>query len=90
MAEGIHEPIVSRITWHEVQDRMAGKSKRAVQIVSDDMPLRSILKRHCGLPLTGAPSRSRNGNYYNYYKCKLSGHNNISALKAHEQLLKML
>ncbi len=36
--------------------------------------------------LTGAPSRSASGSYYNYYKCKSKGHNNINAEKAQKQL----
>ena len=38
-------------------------------------------------PLTGAPSRGKSGKYFYYYKCKHSKHNNISAIKAHEQFL---
>ena len=49
------------------------------------MPLRGVLKCHCGEFLTGAASRGAGGSYYFYYKRKKSGHNNNSATKAHEQ-----
>ena len=37
--------------------------------VNDELPLRGVLKCHCGKPLTGAPSRGKMGKYYYYYKC---------------------
>jgi site-specific DNA recombinase len=55
--------------------------------VDDEIPLRRVVKCHCGVPLTGAPSRGKSGKYFYYYKCKHSKHNNISAIKAHEQFL---
>ncbi len=82
--EGIHQPLIDRVTFYEVQSRF-DKPRVHVQI-TDDLPLRGVLKCHCGLPLTGAPSRGKTGKYFLYYKCKISGHNNISAKKAHEQL----
>ena len=82
--EGIHQPIVDKVSFYEVQNRF-NKPRQHVQI-ADDLPLRGVLKCHCGLSLTGAPSRGKSGKYFFYYKCKKSGHNNISAIKAHEQL----
>lgn len=84
--EGLHEPIIELADWNLVQQKIKRKKKTRVMI-DDNLPLRAILKCHCGLPLTGAPSRNSKGNYYYYYKCKRSGHNNISAIKAHEQFL---
>lgn len=85
MVEGIHPPLVSRTDWYEVQNKMnPGKPK---QIVDEEFPLRSVLLCHCGKPITGAKSRGKLGNYYNYYKCQNSKHNNISVKKAHAQLL---
>lgn len=86
VVEAIHEPIIDRRQWYKVQEKIAGRSKQPQVMVSDSLPLRSVLLCHCGVPLTGAPSRSSSGAYYDYYKCKVSGHNNISALKAHSQL----
>ena len=56
-------------------------------VIDDEIPLRGVVKCHCGTPLTGAPSRGKSGKYFYYYKCKHSKHNNISAVKAHEQFL---
>ncbi|SHK41625.1 Site-specific DNA recombinase [Flagellimonas taeanensis] len=83
-----HEPIIDRITWLNVQEKLK-KPDKTRTIIDDHIPLRGILKCHCGNPLSGAPSRGRAGNYYYYYKCRHSKHNNISAIKAHKQLSKI-
>lgn len=38
------------------------------------------------LAFNRAPSRGKSGKYFFYYKCRESVQNNISAIKAHEQL----
>lgn len=81
-----HEPIIDKATWQLVQSKLKKPDKIKV-VVDDELPLRGVLKCHCGTPLTGAPSRGKSGKYFYYYKCKHSGHNNISAIKAHEQFL---
>jgi site-specific DNA recombinase len=55
-------------------------------VVSEEMPLRGVLKCECGKMLTGAPSRGKLGKYYYYYKCDKTRHLNLSAIKAHDQL----
>ena len=86
MVEGIHEPLIDKTTWYDVQKKIKFRDKPR-QIINDDMPLRSVLLCHCKKALTGAPSRGKMGKYYNYYKCPVaSKHNNISAIKAHHQL----
>lgn len=86
MVEGIHDPLISKTEWNIVQDKLNGKNKPK-QIVNDDMPLRGVLKCHCGKPLTGAASTGRHGGKFLYYKCNVqSVHNNIAVKKAHEQL----
>jgi len=86
MVEGIHEPLIDRTTWYDVQNKIRG-NRRQIQIINHDMPLRGVLLCHCGKALTGAASRGKKGKYYNYYKCQTSSkHNNISAVKAHSQL----
>ena len=82
----IHEAIIDKSSWQMVQGKMKKEDKVKV-VVDDDIPLRGVLKCHCGVPLTGAPSRGKSGKYFYYYKCKHSKHNNISAIKAHEQFL---
>lgn len=81
----IHEAIIDNTTWQLVQNKMK-KPEKIRSILDENLPLRGILKCHCGNILTGAPSRGKSGKYFNYYKCKTSKHNNISALKAHNQL----
>lgn len=82
----IHEPIVDKTTWTMVQSKMKKADKIKIT-VDDEIPLRGVVKSHCGTPLTGAPSRGKSGKYFYYYKCKHSKHNNISAVKAHDQFL---
>jgi DNA invertase Pin-like site-specific DNA recombinase len=81
-----HEGIVDKLTWQMVQAKMKKPEKPKI-CADESIPLRGILKCHCGNPVTGAPSRGKSGKYFYYYKCKHSGHNNISAIKAHDQLL---
>lgn len=84
------EPIVDAITWNIVKEKMNHENKPRISI-SDDIPLRGVLRCHCGKLLTGAPSRGKMGKYYYYYKCQTaSAHNNISAIKAHGQLIEAL
>ena len=80
-----HEPIVDMVTWEQVQRKLK-KPKKEKVVVSDEMPLRGVLKCYCGKPLTGAPSRGKMGKYYYYYKCNKTTHLNLSAIKAHDQL----
>jgi site-specific DNA recombinase len=82
----IHEPIIDITTWQMVQRKMK-KPEKVKTVIDDQIPLRGILKCHCGNILTGAPSRGKSGKYFYYYKCRCPKHNNISALKAHTQLL---
>lgn len=81
-----HEPIVDMTTWQMVQSKMK-KPEKARTVIDDNIPLRGVLKCHCGNPLSGAPSRGKSGKYFYYYKCRHSKHNNISAIKAHNQFL---
>lgn len=82
----IHEPIIDKVSWQMVQGKMKKPDKVKV-VIDDEIPLRGVVKCHCGVPLTGAPSRGKSGKYFYYYKCKHSKHNNISAIKAHQQFL---
>ena len=85
----LHQPIVDMITWKDAQVKLKNKSRPGISI-SDEMPLRGVLRCHCSQPVTGAPSRNRWSNYYYYYKCKHSRHVNISVIKAHEKLIAAL
>ena len=81
---GIHEPIIDMISWKMVQSKFTRPAKTRT-IVNDELPFRAILKCHCGNVVTGAASRGKSGQYFYYYKCRFSKHNNISAKKAHIQ-----
>lgn len=85
---GIHEAIIDSTSWQMVQSKMK-KPVHSRNILDEDLPLRGVLKCHCGNYLTGAPSRGKSGKYFYYYKCKHSKHNNISAIKSHKQLLEI-
>ncbi len=82
----IHEPIIDITTWQMVQSKMK-KPIKVRTVIDDEIPLRGVLKCHCSNPLSGAPSRGKSGKYFYYYKCRFSKHNNISAVKAHNQFL---
>lgn len=81
-------PIVTVEEWNKAQELFLREGKPRTELNSD-FPLRSVVKCYCGKPLTGAPSRSRNGSYYNYYKCVHGGHVNVSSKIMHEQLLQI-
>lgn len=72
-----------------VQSKLKKPTKHRT-IIDDAIPLRGLLKCHCGNFLTGAASRGKSGKYFHYYKCRFSKHNNISAKKAHDQFDKIL
>ena len=86
---GNHEPIIDVLTWRMVQAKIK-KPVVARTIIDPEIPLRGILKCHCGQPISGAASKGRWGNYFYYYKCKHSKHLNVSAKKSHIQLLDAL
>lgn len=81
----MHEPIVDIATWEQAQRKLKKPEKEKV-VVSEEMPLRGVLKCECGKILTGAPSRGKLGKYYYYYKCDKTRHLNLSAIRAHDQL----
>jgi site-specific DNA recombinase len=83
--EGIHEKLIDKVTFYQVQQRFK-KPVMHHRIINDDFPLRGVLKCHCGLPLTGAKSTGKSGRKFPYYNCKIKGHNTIPAGKAHQQL----
>ncbi|WP_164974155.1 recombinase family protein [Filimonas effusa] len=83
-----HDCIIDYSTWHLVQQKLNKKDKPKISL-SDEIPLRGVLKCHCGRFLTGAPSRGRHGGYFYYYKCNQPKHNNISAKKSHQQIVRV-
>lgn len=83
-----HKPIIDLYTWEKVQKKMRKPKKERITI-SDELPLRGVLRCYCGKLVTGAPSRGKMGKYYYYYKCNETKHLNLSAIKAHSQLLQI-
>jgi site-specific DNA recombinase len=83
---GIHEPIISKVTWDLAQGKFKTPEKARV-IIHDTLPMRAVLKCHCGQPLSGSASRGRHGGLFYYYRCKFKGHNNFNAGRAHDQFL---
>ena len=80
-------PIIEENRWYQVQEKF--KPQRRV-IIREEYPLRGVLKCWCGKCMTGAASRNGSGKYIDYYKCQVSGHNNINAVRAHDQLNEIL
>ena len=70
---GVHEAIIDKATFYKVQEILDGKRKdnpRLSKKIHPDAFLRNYLKCPvCGGTITGAPSKSGNGNYYFYYHC---------------------
>jgi site-specific DNA recombinase len=64
-----HEPIIDKTSWQMVQSKMK-KPLKVRTVIDDEIPLRGILKCHCGNPLSGAPSKGKSGKYFYYYKCR--------------------
>ncbi|RYE02368.1 MAG: recombinase family protein [Sphingobacteriales bacterium] len=88
--KGEWEPIIDMVTWQAVQDLLTREEKGHRLTIDANIPLRGVVKCHCGQHLTGAPSRGRHGKYYYYYKCQAPGHNNWSATDAHKKLQEIL
>lgn len=86
LVDAIHEPMIDRYTFYEVQDKLRAKAKHVKISLHEEMPLRGlILCEGCGMPLTGGRSKGKGG-YYFYYRClKCSGQNH-SVIKSHKQL----
>lgn len=84
-----NEAIIDFVTWQNVHQKLNKPDKPKI-VVDENLPLRGVLKCHCGRTVSGAPSRGRHGGYFYYYKCAKSKHLNLSAKRAHEQLLGIL
>lgn len=89
LLKGNWDAIIDLVMWHRVQEKLKLNPRPHIAL-AEEMPLRGVLRCHCGKLLTGAPSRNGIGNYYYYYKCQHSGHNTINAAGAHDQITEML
>lgn len=86
--KGIHEAIVSESLYWSAQDRLHG-NKRFILHSSDQMPLKGVLRCHCGRILSASNPRSKTGKVHWYYICP-EHRKNIPASKVHEQLNEIL
>lgn len=86
---GNWDPLIDLVTWQQVQERLQDKKPKGISI-NDNFPLRGVLRCSCGKHVTGAPSKSRNGTYYDYYKCNYCKGLNVSAPFAHQQLTEIM
>jgi len=85
---GIHEPIISKLTFYKAQSRL--NNKKASQQPDNEVYLRGILTCSCGRKLTAGKSTGRAGKYYWYYKCNTHTEKNFPANKLHAEFDEIL
>ena len=79
MVEGLHEAIIDRELWHQVQELLHQPIKRIS--VDHHMPLRGFVRCDCcGEVFTGSKSKGKRKHYY-YYRCFNCSKMNINAQK---------
>lgn len=86
--KAIHAPIISANEYWLVREKLIGKNHRKMN--REEVPLRGVLKCHCGRYMTAAPSKSKTGKYYWYYFCESHRSKNYSASKLHSQFEEIL
>lgn len=72
LVKGIHEPIISEITFFKVQDILDGRKKNIpmTNTKREELPLRGFLTcPKCGRKMTGSKSKGAGGIYF-YYHCQ--------------------
>lgn len=89
LVKGLHEPIISEDTWWQVQSIFNNKKKLQQNSLSEDFPLRGVLKCFCDRNYTAAFSRG-NGGRIGYYKCNTHTGINLNAKKIHAQFDQLL
>jgi len=87
--KGIHEPIISEITWWRVQSIINGNKSKAHLQINEAVPLRGILLTKYGDLFTAGNSRGKLGTYYWYYVDSKS-REHFSAKKLHNQFDEIL
>ncbi|MED5550645.1 MAG: recombinase family protein [Pseudomonadota bacterium] len=73
--KGHHEGLISFETHLRIKERLNGIPKFPIRkTIHPDFPLRGYIDcAHCGVPLKGSWSRSRNGVRHAYYGCQTKG-----------------
>lgn len=87
LVKGLHEGIVSEDAFYTVQNMLNGRNQ-VHTTYNEAVPLRGILRCHCGRVMTAGNSKGKN-NYYWYYKC-LDHKENHSGNRLHGQMLEIL
>lgn len=94
IVDGNHEPLVSSLLFHQVQDVINGKKRSRQQPKVHgkrfELPLRGFLFCHkCGQKLTGSGSKGNGGRYF-YYHCNHCKQTRFRADEAENSLMKKL
>jgi site-specific DNA recombinase len=86
--KALHPPIIDQHTWTEAQYKL-GNIKQPKNIMNEEVPLRGVLKCHCGACLTAGRSKGKLRHYW-YYKCSQHPKENLSAGRLHKQFNEIL
>jgi len=77
MVRGNFPTIISLELFHRVQDRLNSrktKAKAIYKVNREEFPLRkTLICKHCGVPLTASFSTGKCGKKYGYYCCRTKG-----------------
>jgi site-specific DNA recombinase len=64
--KGIHEPIISRELWDQVQSVFEGKYSNGYRVIKHDLPFSGLIRcGHCGCAVVGDIKKKK----YVYYRC---------------------
>ena len=89
--KGLHQPLIDRHTFDQVQDIIDGKKKETPKMGKSVIPelyLRKFLVCPvCGCKLTGSRSKGNGGDYYYYHCSNDHKHGNFRAEKANESFV---
>lgn len=92
LIKGIHQPIIEEEKWWKAHAIMNQGKRNQRTTLSEEFPLRGVLRCYCSRNLTAAKSKGRR-EYFGFYKC--NGHKgaNFSSKKLHakfDEILKEL
>jgi site-specific DNA recombinase len=93
VVQGIHEPLVSKELYRQVQDVLNGRKKQAKFNIrqSDFLPLRGhLICFICGGNITGSCSTGRGGVKHHYYHCQRGCNVRFRADSANREFLNHL
>lgn len=88
VVKGIHEALVPEPLYWAVQDILNGGKRFSIHS-NEDLPLKGVLRCHCGRMMSSSNPRSKSGKHIWYYICSLH-RKNLNANKLHEQMNEIL